>query len=93
MAKRITLNAVNHELARLGYTAHLAKGGGYFYFHSGEAAEWLDRTVNVETIGSHTVEQWIDEFKRLEKLNGQIIAKPARKSAGAKRRPNSRPKS
>ena len=74
-------------LALIGYMARLAKGG-YFYFQSGEGAEWLDRTVSVETISSHTVEQWIDEFKRLKKLNEQRMAKPARKSAGAKRRPN-----
>ena len=38
-------------------------------------------------ISSHTVQQWIDEFKRLKKLNEQIIAKPAGKSAGAKTSP------
>jgi hypothetical protein len=70
------------------YTARLAKGRRYFFFHSGEAAEWLDRTVSVETISSHTVEGWIDEFKRLNKLNKQIMAKPVRKSAGVKRRPS-----
>jgi hypothetical protein len=48
----LTLKAINAELARRGYTALLAKGDGYFYFESGEAAEWLDRTVNVPTISS-----------------------------------------
>jgi len=40
MAARVTLNAINNELARLGYTARLAKADGYFYFHFGEA-NWL----------------------------------------------------
>ena len=84
MATRITLKAVNDELARRGHTARLGKGNGYFYFYSGEAAEWLDSTVNIETIGSHTVAEWIEEFNRLKKLNEQIMAKPTRKKAGAK---------
>ena len=32
---------------RRGHTARLEKGRGYFYFHLGEAAAWLDRTVKV----------------------------------------------
>lgn len=52
MAARVTLKAVNDELARLGYRARLAKGGGYFYFQFGEAVDWLDRTVIVPTIGN-----------------------------------------
>lgn len=47
---RLTLNAVNAELARRGHKALLAKAGGYFYFWSGEAADWLDRTVNVAKV-------------------------------------------
>lgn len=49
---RITLRAVNDELARYGYAAGLAKASGYFYFQFGEAAEWLDRTVESETVSS-----------------------------------------
>jgi hypothetical protein len=33
------LKAVNDELARLGYTARLAKGSGYFYFQFGESVD------------------------------------------------------
>ena len=47
MSARVTLKAVNQELARLGHDVLLAKGSGYFYFWTGEAADWLDRTVNV----------------------------------------------
>jgi hypothetical protein len=69
---RITLKTINHELARLGYAARLARASGYFYFQFGEAAGWLDRTVNQPTVNSLTLEQWIDEFHRLEKVNDQL---------------------
>jgi hypothetical protein len=75
MAARVTLKTVNQELARRGHTALLAKGSGYFYFRSGEAAGWLDRTVNVPTLSSLTLDQWLAEFDRLKKLNHQILAK------------------
>ena len=70
---RLTLKAVNTELARRGHTAQLVKGDGYFYFESGEAAEWLDRSVNVTTLSSLSLEQWIEEFDRLRKLNVEIM--------------------
>ena len=75
MAARVTLKLVNDELARRGFAARLTKAAGYFYFQGGEAAEWLDSTVNVETIGSHTVDEWLAEFRRLQKLNQQILRK------------------
>ena len=51
---RLTLKAINDELARRGYAARLARAGGYFYFQFGEAALWLDRTVSVPTLNSLT---------------------------------------
>jgi hypothetical protein len=83
--KRVTLRAVNDELVRRGHNAMLAKAEGYFYFRNGEAADWLDRTVNVSTLSALTLEQWMDEFERLRKLNQQIMRKPA-KTAGRKSR-------
>jgi hypothetical protein len=77
---RVTLKTVNDELARLGYTARLAKSSKYFYFQFGEAAEWLDRTVDATTVGSRTLEEWIGEFHRLEKLNAEILGKPEAKA-------------
>jgi hypothetical protein len=72
------LKVVNDELARLGHTALLAKGQGYFYFRSGEAADWLDNGVKVRKINSLTLKQWIAEFRRLKQLNERILrtAKP-----------------
>jgi hypothetical protein len=83
---RVTLKTLNDELAKLGSDARLAKGDRYFYFSSGEAADWLDATVKVATLSSLTLEQWIDEFKRLKKLNEEIVSPPAtqRKSESAK---------
>ena len=79
MATRVTLKAINDELARLGFAARLAKASGYFYFHSGEAADWLDRTVNVPIVSSHTLAGWIGEFHRLRTRNDQISGKRAPK--------------
>ena len=85
MPGRVTLKAINEELARLGSTAQLTKGDGYFYFWLGEAAEWLDRTVRVPTLGSLTLPQWVAEFRRLKKLNQEIM-----KGGSGKDRPKSR---
>ncbi len=70
---RLHLKIVNDELARLGYRAELAKGSGYFYFRTGEAENWLDRSVPARTINSLTLKQWIEEFRRLKALNEQIL--------------------
>lgn len=86
MSGRVTLNAINNELTRLGYTARLAKASGYFYFHFGEAANWLDRTVKVPKVSSLTVPQWIGEYRRLKSLNEQIMRNPSGTKAGRKRR-------
>jgi len=41
---------------------------------TGEAADWLDRTVNVPTVNSLTLAEWVAEFQRLRKLNVDIMA-------------------
>ena len=71
---RVTLKSVNDELARLGYTARLARASGYFYFQSGEAEDWLDRTVRVPTLQSLTLEQWIEQFRLLREKNQELAA-------------------
>jgi hypothetical protein len=68
----LTLKTVNAELKRLGHDVELAKGDGYFYFRSGEAANWLDTTVKVEKLSTLTLEEWQGEFERLKKLNQTI---------------------
>jgi hypothetical protein len=51
----LLLKAINNELERLGSTAVLVKGDGYFYFSGGEATDWLDCTVQVPTLHSLTL--------------------------------------
>ncbi len=64
---RVTIKVINDELKRLGHDAQLLKGDGYFYFTSGETADWLDRTVKVPTLASLTLEQWVEEFVKLQR--------------------------
>jgi hypothetical protein len=59
---RLTLKAINHELAKQGYTARLAKGAGYFYFQFGDAVDWWDRTIGVATLNALTLEHWVSEL-------------------------------
>jgi len=70
---RLTVKAVNEELAKRGHTARVAKADGYFYFQFGEAANWLDRTVRVPTVNALSLKQWMDEYQRLTKLNAEIF--------------------
>ena len=85
---RLTLKSINEELAKRGYLARLAKGDGYFYFHFGVVANWLDRTVRVPTVSSLTLPEWISEFQRLKKLNAEIMRQG--KKPGPKRKPTKR---
>jgi hypothetical protein len=73
MPLHLHLKTVNDELARLGYSARLAKAKGYFLFTAGEADSWIDCTVGVRTLGSLTLKQWVEEFRRLKALNEQIL--------------------
>ena len=73
MPARLTLKAINSELSKRGYNARLEKASGYFYFLGGEATDWIDRTVQVPNVSALTLEQWMDEFRRLKKLNAEIV--------------------
>src|ERR1035437_9941870 len=66
---RLNLNVINDELAKLGYTARLDKGDGYFYFRFGEAADWLDCKVGVRTINTLTMKKWIAGVGGAESAN------------------------
>ena len=72
----MTIKAVNDELARLGHNARLEKASGYFYFWTGDAADWIDRTVRVEKISDLTLERWVAEYKRLKKVNAEMMRSP-----------------
>jgi len=84
MAARVTLKAVNDELARRGYHARLEKASSYFYFWTEDAADWIDRTVRVEKISALTLDQWVAEYVRLKKLNAELVGKGrAKRGTGA----------
>jgi len=70
---RRSLKATNGELERLGCDAVLARGDGYFYFRSGEATGWLDRTVRVRTLQSLTRDQWIEQYRILKQKNRDLL--------------------
>jgi hypothetical protein len=85
MATRVTLKTVTDELARRGHHARLEKASGYFYFWSEDAADWIDRTVRVEKISALTLDEWVAEYLRLKKLNGELM-----RQAGAEKAPRKR---
>jgi hypothetical protein len=70
---RLTLKAIDDKL-RLGHDVHVGKGDKYFYFWKGETNDWLDRTVNVSSLSSLTLEEWISEYDRFKKLNAEMLS-------------------
>ena len=67
--------------------ALLARGDGYFYFWSGDAADWLERTVRVSTLHALTLEQWLEQFRILKKKNEGLLRMPIKKTKKAKQTP------
>lgn len=78
---RLTLKAINDHLEESGIKARLEKGAGYFFFSSGEAMDWFDR---VPTVSSLTLEQWVDEYLRLKKLNQRLLSGHVKSSSAVK---------
>jgi hypothetical protein len=87
---RLTVKAINEELAKRSSSARLERGDGYFYFSGGEVADWLDRTVNAPNLSSLSLDQWMAEFDRLKKLNKEILRAPAQKESTTRGRPASK---
>jgi hypothetical protein len=83
---RVTLKTVNDALAKRGIDARLMKASGYFYFDSGDAASWIDKTVYTPTVGSRTLEQWLEEYERLEKVNRDLLKSVAPRPSKTKKR-------
>jgi hypothetical protein len=67
---RLTLKAINAELAKRGHQAVMENVMAISTFVL-EAVDWMDRTVTVPTVGSLTLEQWIQAFRDLQK-NAEI---------------------
>ena len=76
---RVTLKSVADRRSQLGINARLEKGDGYFNFSGGEATDWLDRTVKMSILSGLALDQWVDEFKRLKKLNEGMLPPPVKK--------------
>lgn len=57
------------------------------YFSGGEAADWLDRTVNAPSLSSLSLNRWMVEFERLKELNKEILRPPAQKESSGTARP------
>ena len=79
----LSLKTINAELARRDIKALLARGDGYFYFWSGEAADWLERTVRVPSLHAFTLEQWLEQFRILKKKNEGLWRMPGGKAKKA----------
>src|SRR5207244_5391747 len=93
---RLSLRAINRELALRVYDALLAKSDGYFYFWGGETADWLEHVVRVQTLQSLTLDLWMEEFRKLckrtgnecnQSRRGQMVQAPK----AARRKPKPRP--
>lgn len=65
MPKRITLAAVNAELARRGCAERLYRGRGYFYFSDGSSHCWPQSAVYVARVGALSLEQWLATYVEL----------------------------
>ena len=83
MAARVTIRTVNDGLARVATGARLERASGYFYFTGGDAAGWIDATVPVEKVSALTLDQWIGEFRRLKKVNAEMM-RPAKATRNAR---------
>lgn len=82
----LSLKAINAEFARHGIQALLARGDGYFYFWSGEAADWLERTVRVPNLHTFTIEQWLEQFRILKKENQGLLRMASGNTKKAKKK-------
>jgi hypothetical protein len=89
MAARVTLKAINGELARQSNQRRIGPARTPRPSGEGERVLLLLRrrryglTVRVTPVNALTLDKWIEEFKRLKKLNQQIsgIGKAGGKAA------------
>jgi hypothetical protein len=65
---RLTLKTVNKALAAAGIKDELVKGKDYFYFWGDKASEWHSSSVMVPRLSDLTVEEWVKEYRTMEKM-------------------------
>lgn len=57
-----------------------------------EVNDWLDRTIKVPTLSRLTLDQWVEEFNRLKKLNDELLdGKTKSKGASPRLRKTTKP--
>ena len=69
---RVTLRAINAELARQGHHERLVRGPGYFYFTEGEADFWFETMVVRPALGN-SLQFWIDEHAAKKKSKDNLL--------------------
>jgi hypothetical protein len=69
---RVTRKMINDKLRERRRDESLRPGGGYFYFDGGEAVNWLTNSVRVQRVSDLTLEQWLQEFDKLLKLDKKL---------------------
>jgi hypothetical protein len=69
---RVTRKMINDKLRERGRDESLRDGGGYFYFGGGEAVNWLTNSVRVRQLSDLTLEQWLEEFDKLLKIDKKL---------------------
>lgn len=62
---RITIAQVNQAIEKLGGKEILVNGRFCYYFAEGEASTWPETTVPVFRLNHWTLEEWVEEYKRL----------------------------
>ena len=72
---RVTVPAVNTELAQRGIQAILYKERGYFMFRGPDVTEWLNRTVQADKVSDLSMEQWLAAYDDLKRQNAAILKK------------------
>lgn len=67
---RVTLNKVNAEIAKRGGKAQLIhnRAQEYFYFINVGKGEVPSESITVSRLNVYTLEQWISEWERVEKI-------------------------
>ncbi len=69
---RVTRKMINDKLRERGRDESLRPGDGYFYFGGDEAVNWLTNSVRVQRMSDLTLEQWLEEFDKLLKLDKKL---------------------
>jgi hypothetical protein len=69
---RVSRKMINDALRERGRDESLRPGDGYFYFGGGEAVNWITNSVRVRRLSDLTLEQWLEEFDRLLKLDKKL---------------------